>query len=258
MKIKYNLECNFYKAYDEMLGITSSKKLVYRNENRMINNYTKEGFKFIKYAILEFILMIILNIFPTPSSLIELMNFCFAITVGGIAAYYVTFFSLYSIERNRSHKGEILIDEEGILDTSDDKIKIGIPWHYIECVIITDNIICFISKVVASICINTEHYNEVMEALEKYQDDLKVLDKRSIRREIKEKVIDDNVEKDESVETLDDSTAKENDIDEPEKNKEEVKAEKQEAPKKGRKKKENIVDQKIEEVEQAIKELTED
>lgn len=245
MKIKYNLEYNYLNIYDETQGIVANKQSIYRNENRMIKSYTKEGLRFIKYAVIEFIFMIIFNLLPFPSLLSDFLNFIFAITVGGIVAYYIIFFSLYTMDRNRSHKGELQIDKEGILDISEDGVKIGIPWHYIECVIITDKVICFMSKVVASIVITTDHLEKVKEAINTYQDDLKVLDKRTIKREIVDHSLEIEEEQSEIIEET---------VEELEKKEEK----KTEITKNTRKKKKEDIDQKIEDVEKAIKELTED
>lgn len=260
MKIKYNLEYNYLNIYDETQGIVSNKHLIYRDEGRNIESYTKSGFKFIKFALIELVFLIIFNILPLPRVFVKVLNFIFSITVGGIVAYYVVFFSLYTTERNRSHKGEIEINEDGVLDVSEDGVKIGIPWHYIECVIITEKVICFMSRVIACISITSDHADEVLEAIEKYQDDLKIIDKRYKRKLYKfeeEKDIDKDSNEDTSTEEKEEDTPVKEDkkiINDDEK----VELENDNSKRPHRRRKKEDIDEKIKDVEKAIEELTKD
>ena len=244
MYLKYNLDYNYLHVYDEFQGIVSYKNALYRNPYYIVSSYTKIGFKFIKLAIVEFIILLILHLIPFMLFFRHIMDFLFAITVGGIVAYYVVFFSVYSLERNRLHRGLLRIDEKGITDTSEDKVIVHIPWRFIESVIVTDNIICFMTKSITHFIINSEHYDNVMASLKKYQSDLKVLDKRTRHyHEVKEEVED---KKDEVKEEIKDK--------EPKEEVKEVKKETKTSAKKNQKKEEETIDDVIE----AIEELTKD
>ncbi|MDE6292475.1 MAG: hypothetical protein K2L98_02205, partial [Bacilli bacterium] len=100
----------------------------------------------------------------------------------------------YNTEKNRCHRGELTINKNGILDTSDDGIRIGLPWHLIEALIITDKVACFTSKTMTFFFVENTHVDEILQAVNTYQSELKVIDKR-IHRTVKiDEEADNNAE----------------------------------------------------------------
>jgi len=59
MKIKYNLEYNYFEFYNEAQGIVNFKQSVYKNEYRPIKNYTSNGASLVKLTAISFILMVV-------------------------------------------------------------------------------------------------------------------------------------------------------------------------------------------------------
>lgn len=178
MKIKYNLEYNYFEFYNEAQGIVNFKQNVYKNEYRPIKNYTSNGLSLVKFTLLSFILMLILMFINKGWIITKIVSFIFAATFALTFVFYLIFILFYNTEKNRCHRGELTINKNGILDTSDDGIRIGLPWHLIEALIITDKIICFTSKTMTFFFIESSHISEVLEAVKTYEKDLKIIDKR--------------------------------------------------------------------------------
>lgn len=178
MKIKYNLEYNYFEFYNEAQGIVNFKQNVYKNEYRPIKNYTSNGLSLVKFTLLSFILMLILMFINKGWIITKIVSFIFAATFALTFVFYLIFILFYNTEKNRCHRGELTINKNGILDTSDDGIRIGLPWHLIEALIITGKIICFTSKTMTFFFIESSHISEVLEAVKTYEKDLKIIDKR--------------------------------------------------------------------------------
>ncbi|MCX4365818.1 MAG: hypothetical protein OSJ70_08630 [Bacilli bacterium] len=191
MKIKYNLEYNYFEFYNEAQGIVNFKQSVYKNEYRPIKNYTSNGASLVKLTAISFILMVVFMLIKKEWFITKLLSFIFAASFALTFIFYIIFISFYNTEKNRCHRGELTINKNGILDTSDDGIRIGLPWHLIEALIITDKIICFTSKTMTFFFIESTHVDEVLEAVHTYEKDLKIIDKR-LHRSVK---IDEHADK---------------------------------------------------------------
>lgn len=191
MKIKYNLEYNYFEFYNEAQGIVNFKQSVYKNEYKPIKNYTSNGLVLVRITVISFILMLIFMFIKEEWIITKIISFLFAASCALTFVFYIIFISFYNTEKNRCHRGELTINKNGILDTSDDGIRIGLPWHLIEALIITDKIICFTSKTMTFFFIESTHVNEVFEAIKTYESELKIIDKR-IHRTVK---IDEEADK---------------------------------------------------------------
>ncbi len=178
MKIKYNLEYNYFEFYNEAQGIVNFKQGVYKNEYKALKNYTSNGLLLAKYTLIFFVLLLIFMLIKKEWLITKIIGFIFAASFALTFIFYLIFFLFYNSEKNRCHRGELTINKNGILDTSDDGIRIGLPWHLIEALIITDKIVCFTSKTMTFFFIESSHADEVLEAIKTYQKDLKIIDKR--------------------------------------------------------------------------------
>ena len=194
MKIKYNLEYNYFEFYNEAQGIVNFKQTVYKNVHKPIKSYTSNGLSLVKFTLISFVLMLIFMLIKKEWFLTKLISFVFAASFALTFIFYILFISFYNAEKNRCHRGELTINKNGILDTSDDGIRIGLPWHLIEALIITDKIICFTSKTMTFFFIESTHVDEVLEAIKTYESELKIIDKRLHRSVVIDEEADNQVE----------------------------------------------------------------
>lgn len=194
MKIKYNLEYNYFEFYNEAQGIVNFKQSVYKNEYKPIKNYTTNGLSLVKLTLISFILMLIFMLIKKEWLITKIISFAFAASFAITFIFYIIFLSFYNTEKNRCHRGELTINKNGILDTSDDGIRIGLPWHLIEALIITDKVACFTSKTMTFFFIENTHVDEILQAVNTYQNELKVIDKRMHRTVKIDEEADNNAE----------------------------------------------------------------
>ena len=178
MKIKYNLEYNYFEFYNLAQGIVNFKQSIYKDEGKMIKSFTSKGFFLIKSSCILFLLMLIFCSMNREWLISKFLTFFFASSIALTFIFYIIFILFYNSEKNKCHRGELTINKNGILDTSDDGVRIGLPWHYIEALIISDKVLCFTSKTMTFFFIENDHVNEVIEAVKTYQRELKIIDKR--------------------------------------------------------------------------------
>lgn len=178
MKIKYNLEYNYFDLYNEAQGVINFKQSVYKNEYKPIKSYTANGLSLVKYTLIIFLILLLLMFINKTWLLTKIIGFIFAASFAITFIYYIIFIIFYNTEKMRCHHGELTINKNGILDTTDDGIRIGLPWHLIEALIITDKVLIFTSKTMTFYFIESSHVDEVKEAIKTYQSALKIIDKR--------------------------------------------------------------------------------
>ncbi len=205
MKIKYNLEYNYFSFYDEVQGILMKKKEILKGSKK-IDSYTKEGMKYLKIIGILFVLFLISILFPVPTSFETIIKVLFSLSIGIIVAYYAVFYLSYFEDRKRCHRGELQFSKTGILDVLDDGVKMGLPWHLIDFAVITNKVVCFVTKTSIVYFVDASKREEVIEALEKYQSELKVMDlgKLAPKIEMPKEEIEKSVEleEEEEIESL--------------------------------------------------------
>lgn len=166
MKIKYDLnKSSILTIADEFLGLDICK------------HFSKNG-KYLKYTYLVFIQCLIALILMIVCSnfgyfaLVKALCFFTILIIIEFVLYLVValLFTAYNL------KGELLIDEFGITDTND-KTRSGIAWKYIKYVLFTKDAVYFVCSG-AEYIYGTRNIKDIKKALEEYNKDLLVIDKR--------------------------------------------------------------------------------
>ena len=158
MKFKYNINKNFYKMYGEANYLVINKKRYLKGFNKPIKNYLTEvinmGIISLFLALLSlFIKKIVLNY-------LVLLLFIIYIVYG-----YIALFSYLNYKKS-NHKGEIIIDKNGITDNSD--INITFPWDKIELIGITKNMLAIVLD--SPFVIILEPNLKIIKEIEKYKE----------------------------------------------------------------------------------------
>jgi len=158
MKFKYNIKNNFYKMYGEANYLVINKKRYLKGFNKPITNYLTEV---INIGIISMILAII-SLFIKKILLNYLIILIFIIYI-----FYssIALFSYLNYKKT-NHKGEIIIDKNGITDNSD--INITFPWDKVELVGITKNMLAIVMD--SPFVIILEPNEKIIKVIEKYKE----------------------------------------------------------------------------------------
>ena len=100
----------------------------------------------------------------------------FAILAAFLFGLYIVFIMSYFQQKNVTHSGEVEFDERGIFDCSDSGIRVGIDWKLINLVVVKDKIIVLLSKSNFYFSFGEDFVDRVIEALNKYHPNVRVID----------------------------------------------------------------------------------
>ena len=106
----------------------------------------------------------------------------------------VVFFLSYFQNKKIFHSGEIKFDKNGILDTSDSGVRIGVDWGLVDLVVVKDKIIVLLTKTNFYFHFDEELIDKVLEAVNKYHKDVKILNVSLTRFKVDEVVKSEKID----------------------------------------------------------------
>jgi len=177
MRIKYDMNNNYFKCYNESQGIITKRNEIIKNPKIKLQGYLERG---LVYSILICFLLIftavssyIITGFFDVKRLIEMTCILF----GFMAFYFAMFFVSYSVENKKTHSGELEVDVEGIKDYSDTGMVIGFSWKNIKAIVIKKHTISILTDSPIYIFMDIEYKDRLLLAIERYNKDLLIIDK---------------------------------------------------------------------------------
>lgn len=179
MEIQYNLNDKYMKYYNEANGIGLLKRKLKKNPNIKIKSYMLYiTSQFSLYFILWFISTIIcVNIWDLQWLLKLHLNIgAFILFIYFIM--FLLFFIICFYRKISNREGLLEINEDGILDKLKNGIQVGFSYEQIELVVITDNLIVFLTKIPIMIFIKNEKLekNKIINKIKK-SSNVQIIDK---------------------------------------------------------------------------------
>lgn len=175
MKIKYDMNENYKKIYNESQGIFRDINKIKDDKNYKIRTlFQMEIVRFCLYIleILLFISLFIINSFDYVFLIFSIIMVVVTIV------YYFRIYCLYKEACGVDRSGVFEINEEGIWDYSKND-KIFLSWGNFDCVVIGNCSITFILPPMKSfLSMSLDKEKEVLKALKKYNPNFKIIDKR--------------------------------------------------------------------------------
>lgn len=198
MKFRYDINDNYFDVFNESQGIVTFRQELEKNPYN-VDTYTGKCISYMKIVLILLVISVVLNLINTEWFLSKFFLFTFAIICSFVVALIVVFILSYFQQKKMFHSGEIKFDKNGILDTSDSGIRIGIDWNLIDLVVIKDKVVVLLTKSNFYFHFDESLIDKVLEAVNKYHKDVKIIDV-SIARNIEPAVIVEEEKKEEIIE----------------------------------------------------------
>lgn len=168
MKVEYDIKNNYIKYYNEANGIVALKEKLKKNPNKKVRGYLSYiTLNFLVYFIIYFILNILCVNLETVSRFVLYLT----LFIVGVYFFMIGLFFITALNNKiHSMSGTIEIGEEGISDKTDNGIKITVPYEQIELVVITNDLIVFVTKTPIVLFINNKNKDEIINEIKKYSE----------------------------------------------------------------------------------------
>lgn len=163
MKIECNIN-NYLKTYNEVKGVVKSKNRILKNKNsNCLNNITR--------IIISLICLIILITYMNLSNILFLNNTSYILAF--ISSIYITFciiynIKIYSYRKKMNFQSTIVLNKEGLTDTSFQGIKMIFSWSKIKGIVIKKNSITILTDTTCYFYFDISCKEDILSALDKY------------------------------------------------------------------------------------------
>lgn len=173
MKIEYNIDKNFFKTYNHVMGIAIRKNYIKKHPEKKFRSYTKNGLYMSIWAIVITLLLFIAYFESPTDKMLEI----FSITVGCLGGllflYYSCFFGAY-FSAKKIKQGKLVINKVGVYDTTIDNQTFGFGWNRVEFIVIdSDKITILVGKMV--LYANIKDKEQVIKTIKKYNSDMQLI-----------------------------------------------------------------------------------
>lgn len=175
--IKYDMSNNYFKCYNESQGIMVNKKQVLKKKNGKVFGYLEHGLIFLLYTVLLSILSKLLWFMDNENVFSEIFSILVTLLFVFIGIYYMSFVIAYLFENKKTHRGKLVLDDEGITDITEEKVKVGLPWGNILGVVTTKNTLTIITDKPVYFFVGNNEKEKLIKAISKYKEDVLIIEK---------------------------------------------------------------------------------
>lgn len=193
MKFRYDINDNYFDVFNESQGIVTFRQEIEKNPYN-VDTYTGKCISYMKVVLVLLVISVILNLINTEWFLSKFFLFAFAIICSFVVALIVVFVLSYFQQKKMFHSGEIKFDKNGILDTSDSGIRIGIDWSLVDLVVIKDKVVVLLTKSNFYFHFDESLIDKVLEAVNKYHKDVKIIYVSIVRNIQPAVIVEENTE----------------------------------------------------------------
>lgn len=177
MKIEYDMTNNYWNCHNEAQAIVMMKKKLKKNPKKKVKSLFSTSIFYMISIIVLFIVMLILKQIGVEKLFISVLSDLLIFLVILLLLYYFIILITYYInKRKSSHKGVLLIKDDGLTDTSEKGVVTDIPWEQISFVAIKKYTVTFVTTISLVVFVNVEKKKEILKAIKKYRKDLLVID----------------------------------------------------------------------------------
>lgn len=163
MKIECTIN-NYFKTYNEARGVVLNKKKILRKRNSRCMNYLTR----ILLTLLFVLLIVIMMSITKSLCLYDLGVIILFIELVNIAFTLASNITFYVFRKKRNFTSTIVINEEGLIDTSFQGIKMIFSWDKIKGVVIKKYSITILTDTSCYFYFDIKSKEDILKAVEKY------------------------------------------------------------------------------------------
>ncbi len=175
MRIKYNLEKNYFKNYNEANGAICLKRKLAEKPQAKVRSYLTVAYTYCLALLIFAIVLLFWSSYFEFTLFMEMASFLIGASIFLFFFYFIWLYACSSLEIN-SKKGEIVISEDGITDENSNGNKITFSYNNIKAIIITKNLIVFSLSMPFMFFIPNKNKTKIIKEIKKYSDVL-IIDK---------------------------------------------------------------------------------
>ncbi len=177
MEIKYDMSKNYWNCHNEAQAIVMMRRKLIKNPKRKILSLLVSSIFYVVATLLLLLATFILSKIGIDELFIRIV-FDLSIFLGiFLILYFLVIFITYIInDKKYSHEGILLINEEGLKDTSNNGITTFIPWDKISFVALKKYTVTFVTTTKLVVFVPIENKKTILEAIKKYQKSLLIID----------------------------------------------------------------------------------
>lgn len=174
MNIEYDLNQNYFKCYNEAQGVILNRKKIIKNPKKRITTYLGNASLLFIEILAIFLICLMVD---RTGYLTKFAYFMLYFAIFATFIYLISFYYSYSLEKKKNHSGTLKFSSEGITDEAFDGTIVTMKWDKIQALVIKKYTLTFITDSQIFFFINISLKKEILEALNKYNDKLLIIEK---------------------------------------------------------------------------------
>ena len=168
MEITSNLKNNLFKCFNEARGVAINRHKILKTKKLNKLNYYEFILLMLIFTMIISTILLINNFLIASFTLYGLTLFTLILNIS-------TYISMYRYRKKLNFQNTILINEEGITDTSFMGIKMIFNWSKILGLVIKKNTLVILTDTYVYFYFPLESKPQIMSALKKYQKNLPLI-----------------------------------------------------------------------------------
>lgn len=170
MEIKSNMKNNYLKHYNIAKGIAVNKRIVLKNKTTKVPTYLTS-------ALITIIILTILSVLFLIIDKSKIFSSYFKISLIIYIIYIIvrTIWS-YNFKKKNNFQNTIVLNEEGLTDTSFYDIKINIKWNKIKAIVIKKSTITILTDTHLYFFFDIKEKDQVLKSIRQYSKNTPIIE----------------------------------------------------------------------------------
>ena len=167
MEIKTNLKKDYFKYFNEALGVATSRKRILKKRKANKLNYYEKILLILCFVIFISIILLLNNYFLASLILFLLSVFTLILNI-------ISYLIRHNYEKKINYQNTIIINDQGITDNYLD-IIITFTWKRIKALVVKKNTLVILTDTYIYFYFSIKDKEKVFQAINKYQKDLLII-----------------------------------------------------------------------------------
>ena len=171
MEFTFDRDKNYFKCYDEARGVAMNKRYILKNKKLNLFSYT--DYMYLIFGILFFLSTIF--IFSRDIDIVMIGVLLIIFDILFLVCAFISTYIMYNFCRKRKMPLKVLIDKEGITNSSYYDIKMIFKWEKIVCVVIKKNSITILTDTPIYFYFDKSSERALLKEIKKYKKDITII-----------------------------------------------------------------------------------